>query len=388
MIRLALLGSTGSIGLNTLAVVAEHPDRFEVTALAAGSNVELLADQIRAVHPALVSVAGEEERAALLSRLAPDVRAQLQVECGPQGAEAVAASGADVVVSAMVGAAGLGPTLAAIRSRARVALANKESLVAAGELCMAAVRQRGATVIPVDSEHSALFQVLQGQRVADVRRLLLTASGGPFRARRDLSRVTVDEALAHPTWSMGPKVTVDSATLMNKGLEVIAARWLFGVAAERIEVVIHPQSVVHSLVELVDGALLAQLGPPDMRLPIAYALTYPERLRLAPASVPLPQLGPLTFEAPDRQRFPCLELAYQALATGGTAPAVLSAANEVAVEAFLARRLPFLEIPTVVGATLEAHRPAPADALEAVLEADRWARQHAAEHLLNHSGGN
>ncbi|MEW6659993.1 MAG: 1-deoxy-D-xylulose-5-phosphate reductoisomerase [Thermodesulfobacteriota bacterium] len=378
MKKLAILGSTGSIGRSTLAVVAEHPLEFTVAALAAGRNVELLAGQIGQFQPALVSVQ-DEEAAARLKKLLPAGN-RLEILAGPKGAAAVAtAAGADLVVSAMVGAAGLEPTLAAIEAGITVALANKETLVAAGSLVMAAARKRGVALLPVDSEHSALMQAMEGQRREDVKKLWLTASGGPFRSwpGEKLARVTPAQALRHPNWDMGAKITIDSATMMNKALEVIEASVLFGLPVARIGVYIHPQSIIHSLVEFVDGSVIAQLGVPDMRLPIAYALTYPRRLPLSGPSLDLGQIAQLTFEEPDLERFPALRLGYEAASAGGTMPAVLNAANEVAVAAFLAERLSYQGIPRVVEETMGAHAPESLHSLEQVLEVNRWARERA-----------
>jgi 1-deoxy-D-xylulose-5-phosphate reductoisomerase len=378
MKRLAILGSTGSIGQSTLAVVAEHPGEFAVTGLAAGQNVQVLAEQIRRFRPARVSVQSEAV-AAHLGELVSREEAPT-ILWGPAGAREVAvASGADLVVSAMVGAVGLEPTLAAIEAGLPVALANKETLVAAGSLVMAAAKAKGVPIIPVDSEHSAIFQALQGQSREDVRRLWLTASGGPFRDwdRERLRGVTAAQALKHPNWSMGPKITIDSATMMNKALEVIEASVLFGLPVDQVGVYIHPQSIIHSLVEFVDGSVLAQLGVPDMRLPIAYALTYPRRLPLNSPPLDLCQVGRLTFETPDLERFPGLALGYAAARTGGTMPAVLNAANEMAVAAFLKGRLRFMDIPKTVAATMEAHRQQPLTSLEQVLAVNRWARDFA-----------
>jgi 1-deoxy-D-xylulose-5-phosphate reductoisomerase len=375
----AILGATGSVGTSALQVIEAFPDRFRVVGLAAGRNVERLAAAIRRFHPEIVSVAGEAELAALRALLAPEERARVALACGLEGAEAVAGHGAaDLVLTAMVGAVGLRPTLTAIRRGVAVAIANKEPLVAAGALCTAEAARCGATLLPVDSEHSAIFQCLRGQRADEVRRLLLTCSGGPFLRHGALDDVTVAQALSHPTWSMGPKITVDSATLMNKGLEVIEARWLFGLPAARIDVVVHPESVVHSMIELVDGAVLAQLGTPDMRVPIAHALSYPDRLPLEVPHLDWSALGALTFETPDLRRFAALRLAYEALETGGTAPAVVNAANEVAVAAFLAGRIRFVQIPEVIAQVLAAHRPGSAMSLEEICAADLWAREQAA----------
>jgi 1-deoxy-D-xylulose-5-phosphate reductoisomerase len=376
--NLAILGSTGSIGTSTLAVVAEHPQEFTVAGLAAGRNVELLAGQIGQFHPTLVSVQDEEAGARLRELLPPGQNPEILA--GPQGAAAVAtAPGVDLVVSAMVGAAGLEPTLAAIEAGIPVALANKETLVAAGPLVMATAREKGVALIPVDSEHSALLQALQGQRREDVKKLWLTASGGPFRSwpAEKLAQVTPAQALRHPNWSMGAKITIDSATMMNKALEVIEASVLFGLPVDQIGVYIHPQSIIHSLVEFLDGSVIAQLGVPDMRLPIAYALTYPRRLPLSGPSLDLGRIAQLTFEEPDLDRFPSLRLGYEAARAGGTMPAVLNAANEVAVAAFLEGHLSFLSIPLVVAETMAAHPCRPLHDLGQVLEINRWAREFA-----------
>jgi len=383
---LAVLGSTGSIGENTLDVVRRFPDRFRVHSLAAGgSRLELLARQVSSTGARLVTVPTEADAGRLRSLLG----ASVEVYWGTEGlVRVVSAPEVDLVVSAIVGAAGLVPTYAALLEGKDVAVANKETLVAAGALVMEAARRSGSRLLPVDSEHSALFQALEGRRVEDVRRLILTASGGPFRGRSaaTLADVGVGDALAHPRWSMGPKITVDSATLMNKGLEVIEAHWLFGLPADRIDVTLHPQSVVHSLVEFVDGSMLAQLGVPDMRGPIAYALHYPERLPLPDLALDLWKMGPLTFEAPDRKSFPCLDLAYAALRAGGTAPAVLSGANEAAVEAFLGGQISFLRIAEAVDAALQAHDVRVLDSIHTALEVDRWARGYARGWIAERDG--
>jgi len=388
--RIALLGSTGSVGEQALDVAGAFPDRFAVVALAAGRRVEKLAAQVRRFRPALVSVAEESEAARLRAALGADAP---EIAMGPAGLEAVATAGADLVLSALVGAVGLAPTLAAIRAGRDVALANKEVLVMAGALVLREVRAHGVRLLPVDSEHSAIFQVLAGQRREDLRRVVLTASGGPFRtwSAARIARASIEEALAHPNWQMGPKITVDSATLMNKGLEVIEARWLFDAPPERIDVVVHPQSVVHSLIELCDGSVLAQLGVPDMRVPIAVALAWPERLPLLDgaesglAPLDVAAAGRLDFEEPDRKRFPCLDLAYAALRGDEAAPAVLNAANEVSVAAFLAGRVPFPAIAATNAAVLDAHfARAAASALRDLRDAeqaDAWARTRAEELL-------
>jgi 1-deoxy-D-xylulose-5-phosphate reductoisomerase len=371
-----VLGATGSIGRRTLELISAFPDQFQVGGLAArGSDVSLVAEQVRQHRPAAV---------ALLDRAAVDRLARELAPPRPEllgGAEGLAALAtdvpADVAVSAMVGAAGLVPTLGAIRAGRTIALANKETLVMAGALMTRAARERGVRLLPVDSEHSALFQCLAGAAPREVRRLVLTASGGPFRgwSRAKLEAVTVEQALRHPTWRMGAKITIDSATLMNKGLEVLEAHWLFGVPFERIDVVVHPQSIVHSMVEFVDHSVLAQLGMPDMGIPILYALTYPERLPCPAPALDLVGLGSLTFEAPDEAAFPCLGLARQAGRAGGTAPLVLNAANEVAVAAFLAGRCGFMEVPRLIGDALDTHAGVAADDLDACLALDGEVRR-------------
>lgn len=377
MVRsLSLLGATGSIGVNTLDVVRRFPERYSVKAMAAGDNVECFATQIKEFHPEIVSVKSAE-KAAALQALLPDYRGEI---CwGEDGCRQVATCReSDIVLSAIVGAAGLLPTMAAIEAGKDIALANKETLVMAGRQVMAAAARRKVAILPVDSEHSAIFQALEGGRREDLKKILLTASGGPFfgRKRQELCEISPAQALAHPNWDMGRKISIDSATLMNKGLEVIEARWLFDVAPETIEVVVHPQSIVHSAVEYLDGSILAQLGVPDMRLPITYALSYPERLELGVRSLALTECGPLEFHKPDLETFPALQLAYDALAADGVVPAVLNAANEVAVTAFLDHRLEFLQITETVARTMDIVEQED-DSLEAVLTADRWARQEA-----------
>jgi 1-deoxy-D-xylulose-5-phosphate reductoisomerase len=375
--RIAILGSTGSIGEQTLAVCERFPERYRPVALGAGRKVARLAEQVLRFRPELVSVGSPEAGEELRARLGGHAP---RIAVGSEGLCEVAAHPAELVVSALVGAVGLEPTLVAIRAGRDLALANKEVLVMAGALVLRELRARGARVLPVDSEHSAIFQALAGQRREDVDRLVLTASGGPFRtwSAREIAGATLEQALRHPNWDMGPKITIDSATLMNKGLEVIEARWLFDVPPARIQVVVHPQSIVHSLVEFVDGSVLAQLGLPDMRVPIAVALAWPERLPLELPRLDLAALGRLDFEEPDRKRFPCLGLAYDALEADEAAPAVLNAANEVSVAAFLGRRIPFPAIGAANAAVLEAHvargGSAPLRDLEDVREVDRWAR--------------
>jgi 1-deoxy-D-xylulose-5-phosphate reductoisomerase len=375
--KISILGSTGSIGRSTLSIVEKFPGRFRVVALAAGNNIDLLEKQVRRFSPSVVSVSGEAQAGLLKKRLAG---LNVSIFAGVEGMIRVAAADeADITVSAIVGTAGLVPTMAAIRAGKQVALANKEVLVTAGELVMAESRSRGAGILPVDSEHSAIFQCLQAGSNNEVRRLILTASGGPFRtwSRKDLEEVTPGQALKHPNWSMGKKITIDSATLMNKGLEVIEARWLFDVPPEKIRVLVHPQSIIHSMVEYQDGAVVAQLGMPDMKGPIAYALTYPERLADVSPDLDLARVGALTFEEPDTDRFPCLAYAFDALGAGGTMPAVLSAANEVAVGCFLEGKIGYGDIARVIRSTMDAHTPAPVRTVEDALAADLWARGEA-----------
>ena len=384
----AILGSTGSIGVRTLDVIRSFPGRFRVKALAAGRNVERLAAQVKEFRPRLAAVLTEDLAVQLRDLIGPGF--PVEVVFGEEGyVRAAACEEAETVVSAMVGAAGLRPTLAAVRAGRRVALANKEALVMAGGLVMAEARSSGAAILPVDSEHSAVFQVLEGQRREAVRRILLTASGGPFlgRSRAALAGVSPEEALAHPRWRMGAKISIDSATLMNKGLEAIEARWLFDCPLDRIDIVIHPESVVHSLVEFADGSVLAQMGIPDMRLPIAYALTYPERLPLDLPRLDLAGVGNLSFRRPEPEAFPCLGLALAAGRRGGTAPVVLNAANEAAVQAFLNREIGFLDIGRVIEQALSQDEgPAAAD-LGGILEVDRETRRRAQKIVSELKGG-
>jgi len=374
MKRLAILGSTGSIGTRTLDVVEAHPDEFEVVALAAGSNLDLLEQQVRRFAPLMVSLASEGAARELRRRLATT---RTEVGWGDESLILAATeAGADTVVSAIVGGAGLLPTMAALSAGKVVALANKESLVMAGELMTAMARARGTRILPVDSEHSAIFQCLNGH-IGQVRRIVLTASGGPFRRLplEAFARIAPEDALRHPTWSMGRKITIDSATLVNKGLEVIEAHWLFDLPLDRVDVIIHPQSIIHSLVEYVDGCFLAQLGVADMRIPIQYALTYPERRPCPAARLTLEELSSLTFEAVDRQKFPCLDLAYEAVRAGGSWPTVLNAANEVAVQWFLDHRVGFDEISTIIRKALDATPPRPVGSVEDVLAVDQEVRE-------------
>lgn len=386
--RVAVLGSTGSIGVSTLDVIARHPDRYEVSVLAAStSDGRLLEQCVR--HRPRVAVLQSAEAAGRLQAALSAQGVRVEVRCGPEAlAECAADPDVDTVMAAIVGAAGLPSTLAAAGAGKRVLLANKESLVVAGPILIEAARAGGATLIPIDSEHNAIFQCLPpgletGRPVQGVRRILLTASGGPFlrSSREQMARATPEQACAHPRWNMGRKISVDSATLMNKGLELIEACLLFGMEPSQVEVVVHPQSIVHSLVEYVDGSILAQLGNPDMRTPIAHALGWPERIASGVQSLDLAMAARLEFEAPDVERFPALRLAQSVAEAGGTAPAALNAANEVAVAGFLGGRLDFLGIPRLIESVLERHRNGPSVELAAVLEADRWARE-LAENLL------
>ncbi len=373
MTNIAILGSTGSIGRSSLEVIAALPDRFRVTVLTAHRNVTLLKEQIARFHPRVVVVSDRQTA----DDLALSIDGATKILVGDFGlVEAVQRPDVDLVISALVGFVGLVPTLRAIEAGKHVALANKETLVVGGELIMDAVRQHGVRLLPVDSEHSAILQCIQGESVSAIRRLILTASGGPFRDLPidQFHHITKDQALAHPTWRMGNKITIDSATLMNKGLEVIEAYWLFGLPKERIEVIIHPQSIIHSMVEFVDGSVKAQLGVPDMRIPIQYALTYPERASTLSPTLDFSRNGTLTFSNPDTTRFRCLTLAYDALQTGGTAPAVLNAANEVAVQMFLRGKIGFSDIPALINSALCDHEPIEHPMLDDLLEVDRITR--------------
>jgi 1-deoxy-D-xylulose-5-phosphate reductoisomerase len=378
MKQIAILGSTGSIGQSALAVVDAHPDRLRVVGLAAGENADLLAAQIARYRPQVVAMGS----GGALDRLKP-IEATIQVVgAGREGLVAVASHpDVEIVLCASSGTDGLEAVLAAIEHRKTVALANKEVLVMAGGIVTDAARRHGVDILPVDSEHNAIHQCLHGRQSSEIRRLILTASGGPFRGRApsDLLTVTADDALKHPTWRMGRKITIDSATLMNKGLEVIEAHWLFGVRSDQIEVLVHPQSVVHSLVELTDGSMIAQLGVTDMRLPIQYAFSYPERWDGPLPSLDLARAGRLDFAAPDTVAFPCLRLAYRALDAERSLPVVLNAANEVAVARFLEGRIGFGSIPHVIERTMDAHVPVEVATLAAVRAVDRWAHEYALE---------
>jgi 1-deoxy-D-xylulose-5-phosphate reductoisomerase len=375
MKRLAILGSTGSIGVNTLDIIRQFPEKFEVVSLSAGMNIQLLKKQILQFRPKLVSVLNKELSEILQREL---LSVPIEIVHGVEGLIQVAIHPeVDQVVSAIVGAVGLIPTLSAIKTGKVIALANKESLVMAGKIIMDEAKRNRAQILPVDSEHSAIFQALLGHRKEDVRRLILTASGGPFLNLpvNRLHDVTVREALNHPHWEMGKKVTIDSASLMNKGLEVIEAHWLFDIPIEKIAVQIHPQSVVHSMVEYIDGSIVAQMGIADMRIPVSYALSFPHRLPLNLPPLNFSQTGGLTFSPPDPERFPCLGLAYRSIAVGETMPAILNAANEIAVNAFLEGSLKFTDVPLLLQRVMEEHEIKSVHTIEDILRADQWARE-------------
>jgi 1-deoxy-D-xylulose-5-phosphate reductoisomerase len=357
--------------------VARFPNEFRVVGLTAGSNDEKLEEQIRRFRPSVAALANVAAAARLRDRCAD---LPVRILAGNDGVREVAQTAeAELVISAIVGGAGLVPTLAAIRSGKHIALANKEPMVMAGKLMQEEARKHGVRILPVDSEHSAIFQSLEGHRREDVKRLILTASGGPLweHSREELQHVTPERALQHPNWKMGSKITIDSATLMNKGLEVVEARWLFDIPETRIEVLVHRESIIHSLVEYIDRSMIAQLGLPDMRTPISYAMRYPERVPLELPSLELAEIGKLTFYQPDHERFPCLRLGYESLRIGGTMPTTMNAANEIAVEAFLQGGIRFLDIPDIIRSTMEAHAPQSIASVDHALEADRWAREKA-----------
>lgn len=380
MKRLSVLGSTGSIGRNTLKIVEKFPDRFQIVALSARTNIALLAEQIKQFTPSLAVVHDKNHAESLKQIISQNC--PVEILYGSNGyIEAASHQDTDTVVMAVVGSAGLLPTLAAIEACKNIALANKETLVMGGNLVMKKARDYGVKIFPVDSEHSAVFQCLEGHRKADLQKILLTASGGPFlnRQKSEFDRISVEDALNHPTWQMGKKISIDSATLMNKGLEIIEARWLFDVAQENIQVVVHPQSIIHSMVAYKDGSVIAQMSNPDMIGAIAYALSYPERLSIGAVHLDFSSLGTLTFFDPDLEKFPCLALAMDACSTGGTMPAVLNAANENAVEAFLEKKINFNQIPIIIEKVMHQHKIIAAPNLEAILQADQWARNFAQE---------
>lgn len=382
MKRITVLGSTGSIGRNALDIIAHYRDKFEVVVLTAGNNVNLLEEQIKIFSPKVVALASEKAAEDLRKRLKKKYFLDLEILHGQSGiSEAASYKESDFVLSAIVGAAGLIPTLSAIRSGKTIGLANKEALVMAGEILMEESRNAGVTILPVDSEHSAIFQCIEGHKKSNIKRIILTASGGPFagRSKKYLESIRPEEALKHPRWKMGKKVTIDSATLMNKGFEVIEAHYLFGIPPDRIDVLIHPQSIVHSMVEFIDGNCIALLSMPDMKGPIAYALTYPERLENVLSELDLGKIRTMSFEKPDIKSFPCLSYAYKALEVGGTMPSVMNAANEVAVNAFLNNQIKFTDIPVIINKTMKAHKVALKLNLDAIMEADAWARGKAKE---------
>jgi len=384
MKRITLLGSTGSIGTQTLDIVAEYPEKFQVVGMTAGGNIELFAQQIRKFQPEIVAIANETKLADLKEAIA-DLAVKPIMLAGAEGVETVAAYGdSEAVVTGIVGCAGLLPTIAAIKAGKNIALANKETLIAGGEVVVPLVKKHGVKLLPADSEHSAIFQCLQGVPEGGLRRIILTASGGAFRDRptEELASVTVADALKHPNWAMGKKITIDSATLMNKGLEVIEAHYLFGVDYDKIEIVIHPQSIIHSLIELEDTSVLAQLGIPDMRLPLLYSLSYPDRIPTQWERLDLVKCGTLTFRAPDHQKYPCMELAYAAGRAGGTMPAVLNAANEQVVELFLQERVRYVQIADLIKHVCDRHNLISKPELEDILEADKWARNAVIEQVM------
>jgi len=380
MKNVVVLGSTGSIGKNSLEVLSNFPDRFSVFGLSANKNVKLLEEQIKQFRPRMAVITDEES----FEHLPQDYGTEIL--SGIDGLKRLCSHPqVNLVINALVGSVGILPSLEALDSGKNLAIANKESLVMAGELLIQKAEEKGGEILPIDSEHSAIKQCLLSGKKEEVKRLILTASGGPFlnKSRQSLEEITVEEALSHPTWEMGKKITIDSATLMNKGLEVIEAQWLFGIPSDRIEVLVHPQSIVHSMVEFVDGSVIAQMSLPDMKLPIQYALFYPQRIFSNNTSLDLTKAGQLTFLEPDTEKFPCLGLAYQALEMGGTAPAVLNAANEVAVEAFLAARIGFTDIQKIVKEALRRHQVKSCPRLDDILNADRWAKETGKEIYLN-----
>jgi 1-deoxy-D-xylulose-5-phosphate reductoisomerase len=379
--KISILGSTGSIGTSTLDVVRQHPEQFQIVALAAGSNVDAMIQQVQFFRPKVISMSTKE----LADEVAKEIPDTIKVVWGDEGLLEVAThSDATYVVSSLVGSRGLEPTLAAIKAGKRIGLANKETLVTAGHLVMDLAKQYEVDILPIDSEHSAIFQCLNGERREDVKKLILTASGGAFRdySRKQLAEATPEMALKHPNWAMGAKVTIDTATMMNKGLEVMEAHWLFSFPYDQIDVLVHPQSIIHSMVEFQDGAVMAQLGIPDMKVPIQYALSYPKRLALSIPALSLSEIGQLTFVKPDFSRFPCLKMAFEAGKTGGTMPTVLNATNEVAVEKFLNKAIPFLGIEAMIERTLDKHVSVKNPQLEDIQHADQWARDFARQLTL------
>jgi 1-deoxy-D-xylulose-5-phosphate reductoisomerase len=376
MKKITILGSTGSIGLNALSVIEKNPQRFQVEALAAGRNIKLLNKQIEKFKPKVVSVSTKESAYKLRETL--NAKSKVKIFYDEEGLKDIASfPSADIVISAISGSAGLIPTIAAIEAGKDIALANKETMVMAGDIVTKKAIKKGVKIIPVDSEHSAIFQCLEGYNNRNIRRIILTASGGPFLnfTRKELEKVNLSQTLRHPKWKMGKKITIDSASMMNKGLEVIEAKWLFNVDIGDIDVLIHPQSIVHSMVEFIDGAFLAQMGVPDMKIPIAYALTYPERIMNDLPSLNLAKTGNLEFFKPDKKKFPCLGIAYAACLCGGTAPAVLNAADEIAVSAFMENKIRFIDLPEIIEKILSRHDSIKDPSLDDILQADLWARK-------------
>ena len=374
MKKISLLGSTGSIGANVLDVIERNPEKFQIFGMSAGNNVDLFAKQIRKFKPRVVALFDTKKIPTLKEQIAD---LDIEVLSGEEGSIAIATlPEADMVVSGIMGSAGLLPAIHALKSGKNLALANKETLVIAGELVLREAKKTNSQIIPIDSEHSAIFQVLNGEKKEQIKKIILTASGGPFRTFSfdEMETVTVKDALKHPNWDMGAKITIDSSTMMNKGLEYIEAKWLFGVNTP-VEIIVHAQSIIHSMIEFVDTSILAQLGIPDMRVPIAYALTYPDRFECDLPSLDLTTMGNLTFEAPDFERFPCLQLAIDAMEIGKTMPAVLNAANEIAVQAFLEELIPYKDIAELIRMVMQNHNPSPLKELQDVLIADRWARE-------------
>lgn len=386
MKNISILGSTGSIGTSTIKVVRSNPDKYRVVGLSAGNNIDLIWQQIEEFMPVAVAVSQEAQAQVLKGRLSHDIKTEIY--WGKEGFKRIAVlDEADIVVSAMSGAAGLLPTYDAILKGKDIALANKETMVMAGAIIMSLCEQKGVSILPVDSEHSAVFQCMQGHNLDDLRRVILTASGGPFRdfTLSQLENITPAMALKHPNWEMGKKITIDSATLMNKGLEIIEAKWLFGLELDQIDVIVHPESIIHSMVEYNDGSVIAQMGIPDMMTPISYALSYPEHLKTDLPYLRLEAIKSLHFYAPDPVKFRCLRLAVDALKEGGSMPAVMNGANEIAVASFLKDEISFLDIPKVIEMTMYAHCTMPVNTIEAVLEADRWARAQALD-MINKLG--
>jgi len=384
MKNITLLGSTGSIGTSALKIIEANKDKYRVIALTGGRNIDLLEEQVRRFRPWGVAVLEEGLADILRTRLSGDIKTE--VFSGGEGFVHLATLGeTDTVISAMAGAAGLVPTYAAVEEGKNIALANKETMVMAGELVMNRAQEKGVSVRPIDSEHCAIFQCLQGHPGEDLNRIILTASGGPFRdfSAEDMASVTPEQALRHPNWNMGKKITIDSATLMNKGLETIEAKWLFGLNMDQISIVVHPQSIVHSMVEYKDGSIIAQMGVPDMMIPISYALSFPHHLETPLPFLKIEEVGSLNFEKCERERFKCLDLALRAADIGGSMPAVMNGANEIAVEAFLGNMIEFLQIPVLIEKTMNAHETFPLDGIESVMGADIWAREKGREILGN-----